>query len=243
MFPHIRFEAGTPDSVLKRPDFAPYDVVLCSEVIEHVPHPQKPEFVNQLARLLTHDGYLILTTPRGDVWEEWRRIAPPNQPVEDWVTEAQLADLLSKGGFQHLGLERIPIEVPSLRYIPAATAHDARTLALLPIYQVWACRRASAGGRHPQSFTRKPMVSVIVPTYNRPQLLRVALESLNRQRYQDFEIIVVNDGSTPVELVVAEAEPAGEDHAGHSRPQSRTGCLAQHRPACRTRDVCGLSRR
>lgn len=209
MFPHIRFEAATPDSVLQRPDFSPYDVVLCSEVIEHVPHPQKPEFVTQLARLLTPDGYLILTTPRGDVWEEWRRIAPPNQPVEDWVTEAQLADLLSKGGFQHLGMERIPIEVPSLRYIPAATAHDARTLTLLPIYQVWACRRASAVGRHPQSFTRKPMVSVIVPTYNRPQLLRVALESLNRQRYQDFEIIVVNDGNIPVESVVAELNQEG----------------------------------
>ncbi|MCS6329547.1 MAG: glycosyltransferase [Nitrospira sp.] len=209
MFPHIRFEAATPDSVLKRPDFTPYDVVLCSEVIEHVPHPQKPEFVNQLASLLTPDGYLILTTPRGDVWEEWRRIAPPNQPVEDWVTEAQLADLLAKSGFQHLGMERIPIEVPSLRYVPAATAHDARTLTLLPIYQVWACRRGSAGGRQPLSFTRKPMVSVIVPTYNRPQLLRVALESLHRQRYQDFEVIVVNDGSTPVESVIADLNQQG----------------------------------
>lgn len=209
MFPHLRFEAGTPDMVLQRPDFVPFDVVLCSEVIEHVPHAQKPEFVNQLARLLTPDGHLILTTPRGDVWEEWRRIAPPNQPVEDWVTEAQLGELLTKGGFQHLGLERIPIEVPSLRYIPSATAHDERTLQLLPIYQVWACRRLSPGGRQPLPFTRKPMVSVIVPTFNRPQLLRVALESLSRQQYQDFEVIVVNDGTTPVDSVIAEMNQQG----------------------------------
>ncbi|MCS6319833.1 MAG: methyltransferase domain-containing protein, partial [Nitrospira sp.] len=106
---HIRFEAGTPETVLARPDFKPFDVVLCSEVIEHVPHPQKPGFVVQLAQLLTSGGYLILTTPRGDVWEEWRRIAPPNQPVEDWVTEQQLGQLLADGGFHHLGLERIPI--------------------------------------------------------------------------------------------------------------------------------------
>ena len=66
--------------------------------------------------------------------------------MEDWVTEAQLGDLLTKGDFQHLGLGRITIEVPSLRYIPAATAHDARMLQLLPIYQVWACRRHMAGG-------------------------------------------------------------------------------------------------
>ena len=209
MFPHIRFEAGTPETVLARPDFTPFDVVLCSEVIEHVPHPQKPGFVNQLARLLTPDGYLILTTPRGDVWDEWRQIAPPNQPVEDWVTEQQLGQLLAGGGFHHVGLERIPIEVPSLRYIPAATAHEYRTLNLLPIYQVWACRRAATGSAQPVPFTRQPTVSVIVPTYNRPERLRVALQSLTSQHYQDFEVIVVNDGTTPVDAVVAEMNREG----------------------------------
>src|SRR5713101_8429721 len=38
--------------------------------------------------------------------------------------------------------------------------------------------------------------SVIVPTYNRLNLLKNTLESLYRQDYADFEIIVVNDGST-----------------------------------------------
>ncbi len=75
--------------------------------------------------------------------EQWQKIAPPNQPVEDWVTEQQLGRLLSDGGFRQLGLERIPIEVPSLRYFPAATPHDIRSLKLLPIYQVWACRRTT----------------------------------------------------------------------------------------------------
>jgi glycosyltransferase involved in cell wall biosynthesis len=40
------------------------------------------------------------------------------------------------------------------------------------------------------------MISVIVPTYNRKQLLPRALESVLRQTYQDFEIIVIDDGST-----------------------------------------------
>jgi GT2 family glycosyltransferase len=209
MFPHIRFEAGTPESVLARTDFAPFDIVLCSEVIEHVPHPEKPSFINQLAQLLTSTGYLILTTPRGDVWEEWKRIAPPNQPVEDWVTEQQLGRLLLEGGFRHLGMERIHIEVPSLRYLPGATPNDLRTLNLMPIYQVWACRRAAAPVAQSMAFTRKPMVSVVVPTYNRPERLKVALESVNRQQYQDFEVIVVNDGTIPVESVVAEANLQG----------------------------------
>ena len=208
MFPHLRFEAGTPETVLARPDFVPFDIILCSEVIEHVPHANKPTFVHQLAQLLTPDGYLVLTTPRGDVWNEWQKIAPPNQPVEDWVTEQQLGQLLSDGGFRHLGLERIPIEVPSLRYFPAATPHDVRTLKLLPIYQVWACRRTTTAVSS-IAYSRPPMVSVIVPTYNRPERLRAALDSVSRQQYQDYEVIVVNDGTVPVESVVADMNQAG----------------------------------
>jgi len=39
------------------------------------------------------------------------------------------------------------------------------------------------------------LVSVIIPTFNRPKLLREALESIARQTYPSFEIIVVDDGS------------------------------------------------
>jgi GT2 family glycosyltransferase/tetratricopeptide (TPR) repeat protein len=201
LFPHIRFEAGTAETVLKRVDFSPYDVVLTSEVIEHVPHGQKEMFLAQLARVLTPGGYLILTTPRGEIWEQWKTIAPPNQPVEDWVTEDQLRTLLASQGFVELGMERVHVEVPNLRFVPAPTPADLRSLNLLPVYQVWVCQRAST--ETAIAFTRAPKVSVIVPTYNRPDRLRTALASLAAQTYQDFEIIVVNDAGCDVSSVVA----------------------------------------
>ncbi|MFH0957590.1 MAG: glycosyltransferase [Pseudomonadota bacterium] len=41
-----------------------------------------------------------------------------------------------------------------------------------------------------------PFVSVVIPTYNRVELLKQTLESVRRQTFSDYEIIVVNDGST-----------------------------------------------
>jgi glycosyltransferase involved in cell wall biosynthesis len=54
----------------------------------------------------------------------------------------------------------------------------------------------------PPSAPDLPLVSVIVPTCNRPDMLVAALQSILSQTYQHYEIIVVNDGGVDVGLIV-----------------------------------------
>jgi len=53
-----------------------------------------------------------------------------------------------------------------------------------------------------------PTVSVLIPTYNRSRLVVNALESIFSQTYDDYEIIVVDDGST--DDTVRTLKPYGE---------------------------------
>ena len=48
----------------------------------------------------------------------------------------------------------------------------------------------------------RPKISVIIPVYNSEQHLERCFESLINQRCQDFEIVVVNDGSTDKSLQI-----------------------------------------
>src|SRR3990167_8655992 len=43
---------------------------------------------------------------------------------------------------------------------------------------------------------KSPLVSVIIPSFNRPQIVQRAIQSVLNQTYKNFELIVVDDGST-----------------------------------------------
>jgi glycosyltransferase involved in cell wall biosynthesis len=63
---------------------------------------------------------------------------------------------------------------------------------------------------------RKPFFSVIIPTYNRAQFLKIAINSVLCQTSEDYELIIIDDGSTDDTVNVmkeyAEYRPQAKDY-------------------------------
>lgn len=71
--------------------------------------------------------------------------------------------------------------------------------------------------------------SIIMPVYNAEKVLPVSLESIRAQRFRDFELIFVEDGSTDGTVAVLEAFAAEADFPCHIVSQPRNGGVAAAR--------------
>src|SRR5690554_2831077 len=61
------------------------------------------------------------------------------------------------------------------------------------------------------SVKNEPLISIIVPVFNKENYLRECLDSIINQDYQNFELIVVNDGSTDGSKIICEEYAAKTD--------------------------------
>ena len=65
-------------------------------------------------------------------------------------------------------------------------------------------KRANRQIRHEIDTNRRdPAVSIVIPCYNQAQFLEDAVESVAGQAFRDWELIIVNDGSTDNSLEIA----------------------------------------
>lgn len=73
---------------------------------------------------------------------------------------------------------------------------------------------------------KTPLISVVVRTVNRPGMLRMALNSLVNQTFDEFEVVLVNDGGPELSSLVKEFEDKLAIHyVHHDKPAGRTPAL------------------
>lgn len=76
---------------------------------------------------------------------------------------------------------------------------------------------------------KKIEVSVIIPTYNRGNLIEETINSVLNQTYQNYEILVIDDGSTDNTKKVVQSindrriKYIFQEHTGHPAPTRNTG--------------------
>jgi len=78
-----------------------------------------------------------------------------------------------------------------------------------------------------EGFTEGPRVSVVLPTYNRGELLGRAVESVRNQSYDNVELIIVDDHSRiPAERVLSERSLDGPEQVRCLRHDENRGANA-----------------
>jgi len=111
LFPNLHFLSGTlqdHENYLKE---AKLNLVVCSEVIEHIPDDAKDFFCRGINKILDESGFLIITTPRREVQKMWVELyGDPSQPIESWLSTDDLAGILKRNGFRPLNYKGIKLE-------------------------------------------------------------------------------------------------------------------------------------
>ena len=77
-----------------------------------------------------------------------------------------------------------------------------------------------------KSFT--PIVSIILPTYNRKKLLPRAIDSVLTQTIKDWELIVVDDGSSDSTFILIDDYMKGNENIRYIRHTNRRPPLSQN---------------
>lgn len=133
-----------------------------------------PKSIRQAENKIRHDNY---------VWSAWRLYQ------NGYKTE--ILDYLRKS-LSYTIYSAAQISVNWIKYFEAHCNQHHSQLDSYALTQIpgWQELMVEALG------TKQPRVSVIIPAYNSAKYLPEAIESVFNQTYTDYEIIVINDGST-----------------------------------------------
>jgi 2-polyprenyl-3-methyl-5-hydroxy-6-metoxy-1,4-benzoquinol methylase len=107
LFPNIEFRCLESAELQSSLGLESFDLVVSSEVIEHVDRAEQPAFLTGIFSLLVPGGFAVLTTPRGEMQERWARCQTEEQPREEWLMARDLRRLAEEAGFNVRRTDRV----------------------------------------------------------------------------------------------------------------------------------------
>jgi glycosyltransferase involved in cell wall biosynthesis len=196
-----------------------FDCVVLTQTLQYVHDPAAA--VRTLHRILKPGGVLLATFPGlsrtaevawGDAWY-WGFTSASARMLLEPVFGPENTKISTHGNVR---------ATTAFMYGLAAEELDEGELDHFdPHYQLLLTVRAGK----PAVPAVEPLVSVIVPCYNHGHFLGECLDSVFAQTYGNFEVVVVDDGSTDNSREVAQRYPAvrlvEQSHGGVSRAQNR----------------------
>ncbi|MFA9456772.1 glycosyltransferase [Halalkalibacter sp. AB-rgal2] len=154
-----------------------FDTVVLDHLLQSVVDPAT--YVKEAIRVCKDGGRIMITVPRGYLRPERNQIRI--------MTEEVVRKLVTSSSDLSFEVVDLPLKYSIVGYIKVnkvvQDTHKSAQQSFLPPHPV-------------TPLDELEKVTVIVPTYNRAQLLRHSLHSIFQQTYQNLEVIVVNDGST-----------------------------------------------
>jgi len=136
-YPHLSLKVGTAEDLLRDGHGGRFDVVIASEVIEHVASEKHSSFVEAIRSLLGPHGAVIVSSDRGELYERWARRGGTDQPVEAWLTEHRLRKLFTLHGFRVIQHERVSYDQPELSLLHRLVASKRVSHVLTRTRQQW----------------------------------------------------------------------------------------------------------
>jgi SAM-dependent methyltransferase len=136
-FPQLRLEVGTAVDLLRNGHGGQFDLVIASEVIEHVLPEERAAFVEAVRSLLAAHGAVIVSSDRGELYERWAKRGGRDQPVEAWLTEPELRALFTGHGFRAVRHDRASYGLAELSLLHRIVESGRVRSALTRARQRW----------------------------------------------------------------------------------------------------------
>jgi len=114
LFPDVNFQKMESTELIDQGHSGQFDFIVSSEVIEHIDDEHKEVFVRSIYTLLKPGAYAVLTTPRGELLKAWKNSQRNEQPLEAWITERKLNQLVRSAKFKIIKRSRVKVNTYSL---------------------------------------------------------------------------------------------------------------------------------